>query len=906
MLTVKRLFKAKNTGLTPIYISGFEIEGQPCEAHGFKVLNCEPFTIEPSQSVDVDIAFTPDFTLSKVTRILTLQTSLSPEKRKLNFTLQATVPAHMLFVCASVLPRPSWEPYLFYIINTFMVFVLVCVLITAVMEAERILKVTVGIPLQARTHLLDLRRVAEEVDQDMRQRLSNGTSQDDDVKVQSSTPASRPVEKKLLLSRLASRSLNLMVMPFALSFGLVRKSLLFVKTSVFSFRSKKNEEVSQLEDLDDVDDEDLEDEEDDEDVGEEDGIEDGDDEGEEDAVFCAPVERSSEQKTSNVSSVASSSSLSSRQHRSRKRGRQNPQNWRQKANGELLAGSDDPCDSSSTCTESSVVEEDNPGNSSGSNNRKGNQRNKKNNRPSLTKENSNPQIITSEATNNANNNITNTNKPSNSLNNNNNNISKKEKPNKKLVTPQPQQQQPVKSPVPEDDQNSKPANPSSKPNPVEPINKKPVTAKAAKTTPTPQQPIPIAPQQQNQVAAAVKKTLVKQQAKVKPSEKPPRLALKSQSESEDRPEIVSTSPATPGLSTGNGSIFGTSSISPSAPLSETSKLKTKVTPVGKILPEIKKPENLGAQFGPIGAKPPAMMSNSGSARKSTWSDSPAEPRPPAMIGNGNSLNRIDSGLFRNSPVDPPSIPTPTDIDFGLRYQQQQQHQQLQQQQQQQQAFTAQQQQQRLLNIDDIGGGLGISSGLIESGGRICRAGASANNGSPTHSSLMQALQYERRQRTEEFFSQHQPDWPGFGPQLPTESYLENLWDTPPTDVTDPLTSGRSNLTSGWGSFSQIWPSTLWGTSVGFGPSSPASPPAPIEPLPTYNSRLSSLQQDQVTANEYNSLASVWGESPKRQPPSQQQQQQQQQQAYQQAQQQLPQGLNPSWSSTLFSNHHQQE
>ena len=67
-MTVKRLFKAKNTGLTPIYISGFEIEGQPCEGYGFKVLNCEPFTIEPSQSVDVDIAFTPDFTLSKVTR----------------------------------------------------------------------------------------------------------------------------------------------------------------------------------------------------------------------------------------------------------------------------------------------------------------------------------------------------------------------------------------------------------------------------------------------------------------------------------------------------------------------------------------------------------------------------------------------------------------------------------------------------------------------------------------------------------------------------------------------------------------------------------------------------------------------------------------------------------------------
>ena len=30
----------------------------------------------------------------------------------------------------------------------------------------------------------------------------------------------------------------------------------------------------------------------------------------------------------------------------------------------------------------------------------------------------------------------------------------------------------------------------------------------------------------------------------------------------------------------------------------------KVKQVGKILPEIKKPENHGAQFGPVGAKPP--------------------------------------------------------------------------------------------------------------------------------------------------------------------------------------------------------------------------------------------------------------------------------------------------------------
>ncbi len=943
VLTVKRLFKAKNTGQTPIYISGFEIEGQPCEAHGFKVLNCDPFTIEPSQSVDVDIAFTPDFTLSKVTRTLTLHTSLSPDKRQINFTLQATVPAHMLFVCASVLPRPSWEPYLFYIINTFMVFILICVLITSVMEAERILKITVGVPLQARTHLLDLRRVAEEVDHDMRLRLTNGI--EDDVNKSSapnpsSTTAPKPVEKKLLLSRLASRSLNLLVMPFSVSIGFVRKSLNFVKKSVFVFGRKRKELVSSNEDFDnemevnDLDDEDEEEDDDEEDVvDEEDDIEDGDDEGEEDVVSTAPTSEGGHrngpiQQNGKTSTMLNSNAAeSSRQHRSRRRGRQNHANWRQKAGVEFLAGgSDDPCDSSSTCTESSVVEEEsqietgNGKNSTSGNRINGSQRNKKNNHinnnnnrtSGLIKENSNAHSNnTSEANINANNSTNNSksNTTTNPVNN-----SKKDKLNKKsgtaAATAQIQSQVSVAKSQTED-QSSKLANASSiKNSSIEPVKKPATASKISAKTPAPL-PVNVVPQQ----AQVVKKPLVKQQAKVKPSEKPPRLSLKSYSESEDRAENGTIS-MSPGPSTGGGSIFDTSSSvtspAPLAPLSEAQKQKSKITPVGKILPEIKKPENLGAQFGPVGAKPPTLMTAPRPVRKSTWSDSPAEPRPVMSSGNlssgnivgTNSLNgRMDSAaatMFRNTPVDSmlpsTSMATSTEIEFNLRYQQQQQ--------QQQQAFTVQQQQQRLLNIDDITGGLGISSGLMESGGRLSRTGA-ANNSSPTHSSLMQALQYERRQRQEEFFSQHQPEWPGFGAQLPTESYLENLWDTPPTDLpADPLASGgrgaSSSLRSGWGTFSSIWPTSLWSTSVGLEPSSSLlAPTSPVEPLPTYTSRLSNPLQDQ---NEFNPIASVWGESPRRQ--TQQQQQQQQQQQYQQ--QQLSQGLNPSWSSTLFSNHPHQE
>ena len=53
----------------------------------------------------------------------------------------------------------------------------------------------------------------------------------------------------------------------------------------------------------------------------------------------------------------------------------------------------------------------------------------------------------------------------------------------------------------------------------------------------------------------------------------------------------------------------------------------KVTPVGKILPAIKPPENLGAQFGPVGAKPPL---------KPVWNNS----------GRG-SVNDLNDGIHNN-------------------------------------------------------------------------------------------------------------------------------------------------------------------------------------------------------------------------------------------------------------------
>lgn len=50
--------------------------------------------------------FTPDFTSSWVIRELTLVTAADLE---FHFTLNVTLPHHLLPLCADVVPGPSWE-----------------------------------------------------------------------------------------------------------------------------------------------------------------------------------------------------------------------------------------------------------------------------------------------------------------------------------------------------------------------------------------------------------------------------------------------------------------------------------------------------------------------------------------------------------------------------------------------------------------------------------------------------------------------------------------------------------------------------------------------------------------------------------------------------------------------------
>lgn len=73
--------------------------------------------------------------MSRIQRTLTLHTSLGPA---INYSVQATIPPHLLTKCSAALPRPTWEPVLYYSIVCVMGFFLFCIVVAAYFEADRV------------------------------------------------------------------------------------------------------------------------------------------------------------------------------------------------------------------------------------------------------------------------------------------------------------------------------------------------------------------------------------------------------------------------------------------------------------------------------------------------------------------------------------------------------------------------------------------------------------------------------------------------------------------------------------------------------------------------------------------------------------------------------------------------
>ncbi|XP_062865266.1 transmembrane protein 131-like [Trichomycterus rosablanca] len=137
LFAIQKSFKVENAGELPLTVMSMNINGYKCQAFGFEVLQCRSFSIDNNSSSEITIAFTPDFTSSWVIRDLTL---ITERGSSFPFTLNVTLPHHMLPLCAQVVPGPSWEESFWVITLVFTCFSLAGVCLMAFHQAQYILR----------------------------------------------------------------------------------------------------------------------------------------------------------------------------------------------------------------------------------------------------------------------------------------------------------------------------------------------------------------------------------------------------------------------------------------------------------------------------------------------------------------------------------------------------------------------------------------------------------------------------------------------------------------------------------------------------------------------------------------------------------------------------------------------
>uniref|UniRef100_A0A6B2E6F7 Putative conserved secreted protein n=1 Tax=Phlebotomus kandelakii TaxID=1109342 RepID=A0A6B2E6F7_9DIPT len=159
LITMKRSFTARNSGEVPISIHAMRIGSELCEGYGFKVLNCSAFELAPNASRKIEIAFTPDFILSRVTRPLILETSSG---YPVNYTLLSTIPADVVTICHRALSRPWWESPMKQSTMAVTCLVLVGVIVFGFIESDKLMKRHLAENLRDKGPLhppLDLRKI---------------------------------------------------------------------------------------------------------------------------------------------------------------------------------------------------------------------------------------------------------------------------------------------------------------------------------------------------------------------------------------------------------------------------------------------------------------------------------------------------------------------------------------------------------------------------------------------------------------------------------------------------------------------------------------------------------------------------------------------------------------------------
>ncbi|KAJ8351048.1 hypothetical protein AAFF_G00158520 [Aldrovandia affinis] len=136
LFAVRKSFKVENAGELPLTVVSMNINGYKCQGFGFEVLECRSFQLDYNSSSEINIAFTPDFTSSWVIRDLTLVTGRGSS---FPFTLNVTLPHHMLPLCAQVVPGPNWEEAFWLVTLIFTCISLSGVCLMAFRQAQYIL-----------------------------------------------------------------------------------------------------------------------------------------------------------------------------------------------------------------------------------------------------------------------------------------------------------------------------------------------------------------------------------------------------------------------------------------------------------------------------------------------------------------------------------------------------------------------------------------------------------------------------------------------------------------------------------------------------------------------------------------------------------------------------------------------
>ena len=135
-LTLKKSFKLKNHGNLNIFVHEIRIDKQKCSAYGFELGTCRNILLEPNQTYELDVKYQPDYTMSKIIKVLEFETNLGIFR----YELHVKIPKTMLSACHQALPRPKFEKYFYYFAITLIIMFILILIVVAIFESRNILR----------------------------------------------------------------------------------------------------------------------------------------------------------------------------------------------------------------------------------------------------------------------------------------------------------------------------------------------------------------------------------------------------------------------------------------------------------------------------------------------------------------------------------------------------------------------------------------------------------------------------------------------------------------------------------------------------------------------------------------------------------------------------------------------